>query len=99
LKVSSPDKLLISVVATRVLRSKATPEWNFESPYGTTGVQVHGEFRRLSLKLGRSFEGRSRLIRVHRQGIKTKSKTIPEREVRGFHSSTKHPIGCGNEVE
>ena len=85
LKVSSPDKPLISVVAMRVLRSEATPDGLASS--GTTGVQVHGEFRRVLLKLGRSPEGRPMRVKFDGQGIKPKSKMIPPREVRWPHSS------------
>ena len=85
LKVSSPDKQFISVVATRVLISEATP--GDLVLLGTTGVQVHGEYRRQLLELGRSPQGRTRMFRVNGQGIRTKSKTIPSGEVRWVHGS------------
>ena len=95
-KVSSPDKHLNFVVATRVLRSEATLGGIWLT--STTGVQVHGEYRRQLLELGRSLEGRPGRGRVSGQGIKAKSQTIPTREVRGFHSSVKHSTECGNEM-
>jgi hypothetical protein len=87
LKVSSPDKHLISVVAMRVLRSEATPKWNLESPRGTTGVQVHGEYRRVLLKLGRSPRGRQGNVQFDGQEFNIKSKIIPLGEVRWVRSS------------
>ena len=91
-KVSSPDKHFISVVATRVLRSEATPEWdadatNQKNPHGTTGVQVHGEYRRQLLELGRSLQGRRWHVEFKGQDLSIKSKIIPRREVRWVHSS------------
>ena len=84
-KVSSPDKQLISVVAMRVLRSEATPGDLVST--GTTGVQVHGECRRQLLELGRSLEGRPLKAKFNGQGIIFKSKITPTREVRWTHSS------------
>jgi hypothetical protein len=85
LKVSSPDKQISSVVAMRVLRSEAKPGDHVS--FGTTGVQVHGEFRRVLLELGRSLKGRTWKIIFGGQGLKPKSKIIPLREVRWLHSS------------
>jgi hypothetical protein len=96
LKVSSPDKQLISVVAMRVCRSEATP--GDLASTGTTGVQVHGEFRRRLLELGRSLKGRARLLRFDGQGLISKSKIIPIREVRESHSSVELGNGLRNEV-
>jgi len=85
LKVSSPDKLIISVVAMRVCRSEATPRANHAR--GTTGVQVHGEYRRRLLELGRSPAGRAGKLEFRGQRVKPKSEIIFTGEVRWPHSS------------
>ena len=89
-KVSSPDKHLISVVAEQVYRSEGNIVDRSANVNGTTGVQVHGMYRRLFEELGRSLVGRpekKRKVRFDGQGIATKSKIIPAREVRWSHSS------------
>ena len=96
-KVSSPDKHLTFVAAMRVCRSEAI-SGDLVS-LGATGVQVHGEFRRRLLELGRSLKGRSRRIRFNEQGIIAKFKIIPIREVRGAHTSALCSHEHRNEVE
>jgi hypothetical protein len=96
-KVSSPDKHLTFVAAMRVYRSEAIS--GGPVPLGATGVQVHGEFRRRLLELGRSLKGRSRMIRFSGQGLKAKFKIIPIREVRGAHISALCSYEYRNEVE
>jgi hypothetical protein len=96
-KVSSPDKHLPFVAAMRLLSSEAISDAYMSS--GATGVQVHGEFRRFLLELGRSFKGRSMMIRFNGQGIKAKSKIIPIEEVRGYSSSDLRSKERRNEVE
>lgn len=87
-KVSSPDNRYFAWWPSYYADAKATPvrEVNGLS-VGTTGVQVHGMYRRLVQELGRSLEGRSRTIRVNGQSVMSKSKTISAREVRWLRSS------------
>jgi hypothetical protein len=87
LKGTSPDKHYVPWWPSVYGAAKATPEWNLESPHGTTGVQDLGMYRRLILELGISLRGRARLLRFDGQRIKPKSKIIPSREVRCLHSS------------
>ena len=91
-KVLSPEKRLISVVAEQVWRSKTTlSEGSISRKAGTTGVQVHGMYRRPISK--RESSARSRVEaqrpwpRDERQGIIAKSKSILRAEVRCLHSS------------
>jgi hypothetical protein len=96
-KVSSPDKQFNFVAAMRVYRSEAISGDLVSS--GATGVQVHGEYRRLLSELGRSLKGRSRMIRFSGQGLITKSKIISVREVRGSRTSALCFHDHRNEVE
>jgi hypothetical protein len=84
-KVSSPEKHLSSVVATRVCRSEAIPG-DLES-LGTTGVQVHGEYTRQLLELGRSPRGLPLMALFNGQDLIIEFKITPLREVRWSHSS------------
>jgi len=57
---------------------------------GTTGVQVHGMYRRPAAERERSARGRATQrprLRVSEQGVTTEFKTIPRAEVRCLHSS------------
>lgn len=67
------------------MRSEAAPA-NLRLA-GTTGVQVHGEFRRVLMELGRSLAGRPQKVKFNRKGVIAKSKIISAREVRWSHSS------------
>lgn len=87
LKGSSPDKQYVPWWPSVYIAAKATPEWNLESPHGTTGVQDLGMCRRLILELGISLRGRTRPFRFNGQRLEPKSQIIPLREVRCLHSS------------
>jgi hypothetical protein len=105
-KVSSPDKQLfpwwpsvygaakavsdgprVPCVTAEVSPSGRTPQ---RRPSGTTGVQVHGMYRRPAVERERSARGRAMKrprLRVSEQGVTTEFKTIPRAEVRCLHSS------------
>ena len=87
LKGSSPDKHYVPWWPSVYGAAKATPEWDFSYPHGTTGVQDQGMYRRLILELGISLRGRARLLSFNGQRLKPKSKITPRREVRCLHSS------------
>jgi hypothetical protein len=87
LKGSSPDKQHVPWWPSYYEDAKATPEWDYPSPHGTTGVQDLGMYRRLILELGISLRGRARPLRFDGQGVTSKSKIIPLREVRCLHIS------------
>ena len=58
---------------------------------GTTGVQVHGMYRRPAAERERSARGRATQhrprLQVSEQGVTTEFKTIPRAEVRCLHSN------------
>jgi hypothetical protein len=105
-KVSSPDKQLfpwwpsnygaakaasdgprVPCVTAEVSPPGRTPQ---RRPSGTTGVQVHGMFRRPAAERERSARGRASFrprLKVSEQGVTTEFKTIPRAEVRCLHSS------------
>ena len=105
-KVSSPDKHLFPWWPSNYVAAKAisdgprvpcvtaevsppgrTPQ---RRPSDTTGVQVHGMFRRPAAERERSARGRAKLrprLRVDERGVTTEFKTIPRAEVRCLHSS------------
>ena len=93
-KVLSPDNHLISVVAEHVCvgDQKSPSEGSTHLRVGTTGVQVHGMYRRLVTEHKRSAQSRAEANRpwprAEGQGVTTQSyAAILRAEVRCPHSS------------
>jgi len=84
-----PSKYAVAKAASFTRRGLCWPIQRRVS--GTTGVLDHGMYTRSAVERERSASGRIKVVRprsrVSGQGVMSKSKTIPDAEVRCLHSS------------